>query len=143
MIQGISSNHFPPSKKSEKPARIPPQTPPPRGQNAKTKLVSVLRNPNPQKIVFAKPSPLLAPRRKKLPPSEFRQFLPSRRNPSLATPCPYRKKKIRIARKQKKHGQGVGEGGRDTAEAEGQPLRAVVERMLGRGGMEIAHRTLF
>ena len=54
-------------------------------------------NPNPQKIVFAKPSPLLAPRRKKLPPSEFRQFLPSRRNPSLASLPTYRKKKIWIA----------------------------------------------
>ena len=35
----------------------------------------------------------------------------------------------------------VWRGRDDTAEAEGQPLRAVVERMLGRGGMEIAHRT--
>ena len=35
-----------------------------------------------------------------------------------------------------------GERGRcDTAEAEGQPLRAVVERMLGRGGMEMSHGT--
>ena len=30
--------------------------------------------------------------------------------PSLATPGPYRKKKIKITAKQKKHGQGVGEG---------------------------------
>src|SRR3989344_8239328 len=29
--------------KIQRPARIPPQTPPPRGQNAKNKLVSVLR----------------------------------------------------------------------------------------------------
>ena len=42
--------------KIQKPARIPPQTPPPRGQNAKNKLAEVLRNPFPQKIVFAKPS---------------------------------------------------------------------------------------
>ena len=88
---------------------------------------------------MAKPSPFVTPRISKLPQSKFRQFLPQ----GETRPSPHHahtEKKIRIARKQKKHGQGVGEGGGDTAEAEQHALWRVVERMLGRGGMEIAHR---
>jgi|SRR3989344_841721 len=50
-----------PAEKSEKPARIPPQTPPPRGQTQKQKSAEVLPNQNPQKIVLAKLSPHFAP----------------------------------------------------------------------------------
>jgi hypothetical protein len=42
--------HMEPAKKIKKPARIPPQTPPARGQMQKQKSAEVLPNPNPQKI---------------------------------------------------------------------------------------------
>jgi hypothetical protein len=44
--------HRKPAKKIKKPARIPPQTPPARGQMQKQKSAEVLPNPNPQKIVW-------------------------------------------------------------------------------------------
>jgi hypothetical protein len=44
--------HMEPAKKIKKPARIPPQTPPARGQIQKQKSAEVLPNPNPQKIVW-------------------------------------------------------------------------------------------
>ncbi|OIO20500.1 MAG: hypothetical protein AUJ23_00265 [Candidatus Magasanikbacteria bacterium CG1_02_32_51] len=50
-----------PAKKSKKPARIPPQTPPARGQMQKQKSAEVLPNPFPQKIVLAKLSLHFAP----------------------------------------------------------------------------------
>ena len=61
--------------------------------------------------------------------------------PRLTMPIP--KKENQNRAKTKEAWAGCRRGRDDTAEAEGQPLRAVVERMLGRGGMEIAHRTLF
>ena len=94
----------------------------------------VLRKSKSPENSFAKPRPFLAPRRKKLPPSEFRQFLPSRRNPPL--PRQHHTEKSKRKSWQIKIRMRGGERGRcDTAEAEGQPLRAVVERMLGRGGI--------
>lgn len=51
-----------PAKKFEKPARIPPQTPPPRGQNSKTKLVSVLRKSKSPENSFRKTESALKPR---------------------------------------------------------------------------------
>ncbi len=51
----------PAQKSKRKPARIPPQTPPPRGRNPKSlpkKLVEVLRILSPENC-FAKPSPYL------------------------------------------------------------------------------------
>jgi len=49
-----------PSAKNQ-PARIPPQTPPPRGQMQRQKSAEVLPNPFPQKNSLAKPSPHFAP----------------------------------------------------------------------------------
>ena len=46
----------------QKPARIPPQTPPPRGQNAKNKLVSVLRKSISPENSFRKTESELKPR---------------------------------------------------------------------------------
>ena len=53
---------------------------------------------------------------------------------------PIPKKENQSRAKTKEAWAGCRRGRCDTAEAEGQPLRAVVERMLGRGGMEIAHQ---
>jgi len=49
----IGKNSPPAKNKIPKPARIPPQTPPPRGRNLKSrqnKLAEVLRNPFPKKL---------------------------------------------------------------------------------------------
>jgi len=52
----------PPRQKIQKPARIPPQTPPPRGQNPKSKLVSVLRKSISPENSFCKTESELKPR---------------------------------------------------------------------------------
>ena len=49
-------------KNQKKPARIPPQTPPPRGQNPKNKLVSVLRKSISPENSFRKTESVLKPR---------------------------------------------------------------------------------
>ena len=81
-------------KNPKKPARIPPQTPPPRGQNAK-KSAEVLPNPFPQKIVLAKPSQHFAPPhcpetswaepQKEKCPFHFRKNLPPRKTKEQGT----------------------------------------------------------
>ena len=74
----------------------------------------------------------------KLPPSKFRQFLPQgETRPSLHHR--HTEKRKSESRQTKKNWTVVGRGRSDTAEAEEHAFQRVLERMLGRGGMEIAH----
>ena len=67
----------------QKPARIPPQTPPPRGQNAKTKLVSVLRKSISPENSFRKTESELKPR--------HTARILGGKNPERKTPFPFSK----------------------------------------------------
>ena len=106
--------------KSQKPARIHSPDPFLRAGNS----AEVLPNPFPQKIVLAKPSPYL---------NSASFSLKEKSVPRLYTPIP--KKENWNRAKTKEVWAGCRRGRDDTAEAEGQPLRAVVEWMLGRGGI--------